>query len=158
MYEKVSYCDLNSGNIELYLAYLREAFTEEPQEMTAEAIDEEGIRRRIQDPFYQNTKSILALENEDGAERVVGRLEYHFYGCLQDGYRMAYVDWVYVLPKFRHRGIAQGLFRFFEGECCKHDIDQFYLIRSEKKEADRFYRAFAGASLSMEPFLRKEII
>ena len=28
----------------------------------------------------------LAMEND----QVLGRIEYHFYGCMQDGYRMAY--------------------------------------------------------------------
>ena len=49
--------------------------------MTAERIDEAGIRGRVTDPFYAGTKSLLVLEED----RVVGRLEYHFYGCLQDG-------------------------------------------------------------------------
>mgnify|MGYP006913005378 CR=1 FL=1 len=50
-----------------------------------EAVDREGLRRRVKDPFYQNTTSILAMEND----QVLGRIEYHFYGCMQDGYRMA---------------------------------------------------------------------
>lgn len=33
---------------------------------------------------------------------------------MQDGYRMAYVDWVYVLPEARHKGVAQGLFQEME--------------------------------------------
>lgn len=75
--------------------------------MHVEAVDREGLRRRVKDPFYQNTISILAMEND----QVLGRIEYHFYGCMQDGYRMAYVDWVYVLPEARHKGVAQGCFR-----------------------------------------------
>lgn len=75
--------------------------------MHVEAVDREGLRRRVKDPFYQNTTSILAMEND----QVLGRIEYHFYGCMQDGYRMAYVDWVYVLPEARHKGVVQGCFR-----------------------------------------------
>jgi len=52
-----------------------------------EAVDREGLRRRVKDPFYQNTISILAMEND----QVLGRIEYHFYGCMQDGYRMAFM-------------------------------------------------------------------
>lgn len=75
-----------------------------------EQIDETGIKKWIRNPFNRNTKSIPAM---DGG-KVVGRIEYYFYGCLQDGYRMAYVDWVYVLPAYRHSGIAQQLFKEFE--------------------------------------------
>lgn len=49
---------------------------------------------------------------EDG--NAVGRIEYHFYGCMQDGYQMAYADWVYVLRAYRHKGIAQRLFAELE--------------------------------------------
>ena len=118
-----------------------------------EAVDREGLRRRVKDPFYQNTTSILAMEND----QVLGRIEYHFYGCMQDGYRMAYVDWLYVLKDYRHRGIAQRLFDEFELECLEHRIDQYFLIRAENPEADSFYSARAHAELTRTPTLRKTL-
>ena len=144
---------LSRDNVDGYLAYLKKAMAQEPEGMTAEFFDEEGIRARVTDPFFQKTTSILALQ--DGV--VIGRIEYHFYGCMQDGCKMAYVDWVYVLPEHRHRGVAQGLFREFEKACAAFGVHQYYLIRSEKPEADRFYHAFPGAELSVEPLLRKPI-
>lgn len=69
--------------------------------------------------------------------KVVGRIEYHFYGCMQDGCRMAYVDWVYVLKPHRHQGIAQKLFAEFE------------------KDADSFYNHFVDVELVESPILRK---
>lgn len=144
---------LGEENIDSYIAYLERAMEEEPDMMTAESVEEEGIRGRIKDPFYQNSVSLLAME--DG--QVLGRIEYHFYGCLQDGYRMAYVDWVYVLKAHRHRGIARALFRAFEEECRANRIDHYFLIRSEEENADRFYRKFQNAELSSVPVLRKEL-
>ena len=76
---------LNPNNAEEYIAYLKVAMKEEPDKMTAAAVDEQGIKNRISDPLFARTTSILA--KEDG--KVVGRIEYHFYGCMQDGYRMA---------------------------------------------------------------------
>ena len=119
--------------------------------MTADTVDEAGIKERIADPFYSRTTSILA--KVDGS--VVGRIEYHFYGCMQDGQRMAYVDWVYVLKSFRHRGIARGLFAEFEKDCAANHIDQYYLIRAKNEEADRFYGCFENAELGETPLLRK---
>ena len=147
------YRKLGNDTVELYLEYLRHAIAVEPDEMWVECVDEDGIRQRINDPFYSGTTSILAIE--DG--KAVGRIEYHFYGCIQDGYRMAYVDWVYVLPEYRSRGIARGLFAEFERECAGHRIDQYFLIRSENESAARFYGRFPGAELSSEPVLRKNI-
>lgn len=142
---------LNQSNVEDYIAYLRIAMSEEPDKMTAESIDEPGIKNRVSDSFFGRTTSILA--REDG--RVVGRIEYHFYGCMQDGYKMAYVDWVYVLRAYRHKGIAQMLFHEFEKDCVQNDIDQYYLIRAVNEEAGRFYCHFEDAQLSETPLLRK---
>ena len=142
---------LNSENADCYITYLKKAMAEEPEKMTAGFLDEPGIRSRISDPFYQHTKSILAI---DGG-LALGRIEYHFYGCMQDGYRMAYVDWVYVLKEYRRRGIAQQLFREMERDCTENHISQYYLIRAESEEADRFYKRFQDTGLSREPFLRK---
>lgn len=144
---------LTEENVDLYISYLRRVYLLEPEMMTADQFDEMEIRRRISTPFYQNTKSILALVDND----VVGRIEYHFYGCMQDGCKMAYVDWVYVLPAYRHRGVAQHLFQEFEGDCVKHDIDQYYLLCAENQDADHFYRSFEHAELSAFTILRKNI-
>lgn len=142
---------LSQDNIEEYISYLKIAMKEHPDRMTAEEIDEQGLKVRIADPFFNRTVSILAKENG----QVVGRIEYHFYGCMQDGYRMAYVDWVYVLKAYRHKGIAQMLFAELEKDCVRNQIDQYYLIRATNEEADRFYKNFEMAELSQVPVLRK---
>ena len=142
---------LSSENVEEYIEYLKIAMREESELMTADSVDELGIKSRIADSFFNMTTSILAKENG----KVVGRIEYHFYGCMQDGYRMAYVDWVYVLKEYRHRGIAQKLFAEFEKDCKSNNIYQYYLIRAKNADADRFYRHFESAELNESPILRK---
>lgn len=150
----MTYTFLSNQNIKQYITYLHKALAEEPDMLWIEQVDESAILSRINDPFYQNTRSILAMDGEN----VVGRIEYHFYGCLQDGYRMAYVDWVYVLPEYRHKGVAQQLFKEFERECVHHSINQYYLIRATNPNADKFYHSFEKAELDDEPMLRKTII
>lgn len=144
---------LNNDNVEDYIAYFKVAMSEDPDLMTAERVDEQGIKSRISDPFFNRTTSILAKENG----MVVGRIEYHFYGCMQDGYRMAYVDWVYVLEAYRHKGIAQKLFVEFEKDCVQNNINQYYLIRAINEEANRFYEHFEDVQLEEVPFLRKDL-
>ncbi len=56
--------------------------------MYFETLKEENVEQYL---------TYLKLAMEDN--QVMGRIEYHFYGCMQDGYRMSYVNWVYVLPK-----------------------------------------------------------
>ena len=57
----VIYQKLCKENVDGYIAYLRNAMKEEPEKMTADILDEKGIRLRIDDPFYQKTYSILAV-------------------------------------------------------------------------------------------------
>ena len=64
---------LNEQNVEQYIDYLKLAMQQEPDMMTVEEIDEEGIRTRLRDSFYEKSTSILAMENN----QVVGRIEYH---------------------------------------------------------------------------------
>ena len=141
---------LNSENVEQYIDYLKVAVQEEPDVLMTYVIDEEGIKSRVDNSFF-NTVNILA--KTDG--KIVGRIEYHFYGCIQDGYKMAYVDWVYVLKSYRHKGIAQQLFAEFEKDCAKKGINEYFLIRATNDDADRFYRHFTNAELSESPILRK---
>ncbi len=149
----IQYEFLSESNVDKYIAYLKRAMSEEPDMMMAEAVDEEGIRSRVKDAFYQNTKSILAFDED----AVVGRLEYHFYGCMQDGYKMAYVDWVYVLQAYRHKGVARQLFSLFEKECISNAINQYYLFRAENDNAKRFYDSFEQATTDSHQILRKDI-
>ena len=144
---------LNKNNVDEYIDYLKIAMSQEPDLMVANNVDEEGLKNRVTDPFFNKTTSILA--KVDG--KVVGRIEYHFYGCIQDGYRMAYVDWVYVLKSYRHQGIAQKLFAEFEKDCVKNGINQYYLIRARNDEADSFYGHFADVELMDSPLLRKNL-
>lgn len=145
---------LSELNADRYIEYLKKAFYDEPDMMTADCIDEIGIKERVSDPFYKNTKSLLAFDGEN----VIGRIEYHFYGCLQDGYKMAYVDWVYVLKNYRRHGVARKLFCGFEKDCRENGINQYYLIRATNEYADKFYESFDGVTLNDAPILRKTII
>lgn len=145
---------LSEFNADRYIEYLKKAFNDEPDMMTSDLIDEIGIKERIYNPFYRNTKSLLAFDGEN----VIGRIEYHFYGCLQDGYKMAYVDWVYVLKSYRCHGVARGLFCEFEKDCLENEINQYYLICATNEYADKFYKSFDSVEINYTPILRKTII
>lgn len=144
---------LKENNIEQFIDYLNIAFADEPNKMVADCVEAEEIRQRIRDSFYTKTKSILAIENG----KVIGQIEYHFYGCIQDGTKMAYVDWVHVLLAHRKRGVATSLFEQFENDCIQNDINQYYLIRSENESAKTFYDKFENAQTVLSPILRRTL-
>lgn len=144
---------LTSDNVEDYISYLKKALDEEPELMCAEMANEEEIRKNVKDPLFGKSTSLLAYTDGE----VVGRIEYHFYGCIQDAYKMAYVDWLYVMKKYRRGGIARRLCEEFEKDCKNNGIDQYFLLRAENESAERFYRSVEGARLSDAPILRKTV-
>ena len=90
-------------------------------------------------------------------DKVIGRIEYHFYGCIQDGFKMAYVDWVYVLRNYRKQGVAKALFNEFEKDCKNNKINQYFLIRATSESANSFYNSFQEVELKVSPTLRKDL-
>lgn len=143
---------LSEENVDLYLKYCQEALvTDEAETLVYDHASETEVLTFLRDPFYKNTKNLLAME--DG--KVVGQLEYHFYGVLADNYRMAYVDWVHTLKSYRKRGVAKALFKQFEEDCRRNRINQYYLIQSGV--AQEFYNHFSNASFSQDRILRKDI-
>lgn len=145
---------LTSDNVEDYISYLKKALAEEPEMMCTEKVKEEEIRKSVDDPLFGKSTSLLAYKDGE----IVGRIEYHFYGCIQDGFKMAYVNWLYVMKKYRHRGIARRLFAEFEKDCKSCGINQYFLLRAENEGAERFYRSFENAELSNAPILRNDIV
>lgn len=145
---------LTSDNVEDYISYLKKALAEEPEMMCTEKVKEEEIRKSVNDPLFSKSTSMLAYKDGE----IVGRIEYHFYGCIQDVFKMAYVNWLYVMKKYRHQGIARQLFAEFEKDCKNSGINQYFLLRAENEGAERFYRSFEDAELSNAPILRKDIL
>lgn len=139
---------LNKDNFNKYYDYLSLATKLEPELMCLSDINKEELYERLDDELTKRSTSILAM----CADKVVGRIEYHFYSCFQDGYRICYVDWVYVLPENRNKGIAKKLFDEMINDCVKNNIDEFRLIRATNKEANDFYKSFKTAKICEMPF------
>ena len=144
---------LNKDNFSMYFDYLLLASTLEPELMCSSDINKEELYERLDDELAKRSISILAMDEE----KVVGRIEYHFYSCFQDGYRICYVDWLYVLPKNRNKGIAKQLFSEMTKDCDKHNIDEIRLIRATNKNANDFYDSFKSAKLCELPFFIQQL-
>ena len=139
---------LNKDNFNKYYDYLSLATKLEPELMCSSDINKEELLERLDDELTKRSTSILAMCED----KVVGRIEYHFYSCFQDGYRICYVDWVYVLPESRNKGIAKKLFDEMSKDCVKNNIDEFRLIRATNKDANDFYKIFKSAQICEMPF------
>lgn len=150
---KYTFEKLNKDNFRKYFDYLLLASRLEPELMCSSDINKEELYERLDDELVKRSPSILALYEEN----VVGRIEYHFYSCFQDKYRICYVDWLYVLPENRHKGIAKQLFSEMTKDCDKHNIDEIRLIRATNKNANDFYDSFKSAKLCELPFFTKHL-
>lgn len=75
----------------------------------------------------------------------------------QDGYRIAYLNRVYVLSDYRHKEIGQGLFKELEKDCRENDIYEYCLINAKNTETDKFYHSFDNVTLYEPPMLSKEL-
>ena len=139
---------LNKDNFNKYYDYLLLATELEPELMCSSDINKEELYERLDDELIKRSTSILAMYEN----KVVGRIEYHFYSCFQDGYRICYVNWIYVLPDNRNKGIAKKLFNEMTKDCVKNNIDEIRLIRATNKNAIDFYESFKSAKICEMPF------
>ncbi|UHR01976.1 GNAT family N-acetyltransferase [Peptoniphilus sp. GNH] len=144
---------LNKDNFNKYYDYLLLAMALEPELMCSSDTSKEELYKRLDDELTKRSTSILAMHED----KVVGRIEYHFYSCFQDGYRICYVDWVYVLSENRNKGIAKKLFDEMTKDCVKNNIDEFRLIRATNKNANDFYESFKSAQICEMPFFIKSL-
>ena len=139
---------LNKDNFNKYYDSLSLATKLEPELMCSSDTNKEELYERLDDELIKRSTSILAIYEN----KVVGRIEYHFYSCFQDGYRICYVDWLYVLPKNRNKGIAKKLFNEMTKDCIKNNIDEIRLIRATNKNANDFYKSFKSVKICEMPF------
>ena len=145
---------LTKENLKDYIKYLNTALSEEPEQIMTDSVDEKSMEKALSDNSPELCKSLVAYEGG----RLVGSLEYHFYICLQDSCKMAYVDWVYTLKPFRQRGVAKSLFCEFERLCLENGVKQYFLIQADNSGASGFYSSFRAASSAEAVILRKTIL
>jgi len=105
--------------------------------------------------FHPNAKCMMYID-ENG--KAVGRIDFTVVPSFSFGGNLqVYVDWVYVLKEFRHKGIAQLLFAAMEEYIKGIGIGDYFLIMAENSEADKFYRSIPKVEISNCNMLRKYV-
>ena len=149
--------DLTKDNLQAFVDYVDLARQSDLEEFEGEQIDPEQFYEdtlaRLGHKRYANVTCILALIDD----KVVGRIEYHEYGCYMDGYQMAYISYIYVLKPYRKQGIARKLFKEAEKRMMADDINQYFLIQANNKEASNFYSQFSNVQIDKPVILRKNM-
>lgn len=106
---------------------------------------DEGYKERVARSFEkeQFAQSISLLAYVD--DHVVGRIDSSMIYSHFDGSVKAYLDWICVLKRYRHQGIARSLMDALRHELKQHEITTLVGVIAEDEDAQRFYHSMEHA-------------
>ena len=108
-------------------------------EINAEYI--KSVTASFHDIRFSNALSFLAYQNE----RVIGRIDAVLIPSHFDGSIKAYLDWVCVLKRCRHKGTAQMLLSALRDALKTQHVDTLIALTAGDDEAQRFYKAIPNS-------------
>ena len=149
---------LDLGNIDMIAAFEQEARRTEA-DIFLEDFDADKFRKdtesALKNPAFSSAHCMMCV---DDTSRALGRIDfaitasYAFGGSLQ-----AYVDWVYVLKEFRHRGVARFLLAQMAAFIKNMGAKEYFLVVAGNEEAERFYHSLEGADITICELLKMDI-
>ena len=102
-----------------------------------------SVRNSFSDKTFDDCISLLAYVKG----KVVGRIDASMIKTRFDGSNRAYLDWICVLKSYRHKGIAQSLFK----ELCKllkeKGITSLVGLTAANEEAQKFYKSIPNSTM-----------
>lgn len=100
-----------------------------------------NVTGSFENPSFANSLSLLAYMDD----KVVGRIECALICSRFDGPIKAYLDWIYVVKGYRHRGVAQTLMASLQTELKKIGVDTLVGLIASNEDTQRFYRSLPNA-------------
>lgn len=97
-------------------------------------------------PAFANFLSLLAYM--DG--RVVGRIDSTKICSHFDGSTKAYLDWICVIKRYRHKGVAQALMQALRKALKAQGVSTLIGLIASNEDAQRFYRNLPHAEIRDE--------
>lgn len=147
---------LSELTLDKLVLFEKRARLSEP-DIFAQGFDEVAFRNgtlaALKNPIFSSARCLICI-NDNGD--IVGRIDFSILPSFAfAGDLRAYVDWVYVLKAFRHKGIAQALFEKMEEVLTALGVHEYFLVAAENEEAQRFYNAFPKAQIQKRDILTK---
>ncbi|MDO4567491.1 MAG: GNAT family N-acetyltransferase [Clostridia bacterium] len=105
-----------------------------------------AVRDSFDDSSFGSAVSFLAYK--DG--KAVGRIDATVISSHFDGSRKAYLDWICVAKRYRHKGIAQELMKSLREYFRSQGIRIMVGLIDGNPEAQRFYRSIDNAMIRDE--------
>lgn len=106
----------------------------------------QSVKESFEKKEYQSSISLLAYVDE----KVVGRIDSSMIYSHFDGSKKAYLDWICVLKKNRHQGIAQALMKELRIILKQEGVDTLIGLIDCNDEAQRFYRHLENTKIKDE--------
>ena len=147
---------LTAQNLDMLITFEQTARATEPDVFLSE-FDEASFRAgtldALGDHHYASARCLMCVEDSG---LVVGRLDFALLPSFAFGGELrAYVDWVYVLKEFRHRGVARFMFDKVEAYLSGYGITEFFLIAAQNPEAQRLYHGLQSAEIKQQDVLTR---
>ncbi len=110
-------------------------------------MSEPGVFPDFEVENYKKNFTSIKIEEHTGNEvilclyhhEIIGRVDLMIEQSFMDFKRIGYVDWVYVLPRYREKGLGRKLFAEAEKYFTSQDCDLYYLFVAKNKQAQMFY-------------------
>ena len=106
----------------------------------------ERVTKSFDDIAFNNSLSLLAYDNGI----VIGRIDSTMICSHFDGSTKAYLDWICVLPSYRHKGVAQHLMSALREKLKNRGATDLVGIIAHNKEALSFYHALENVIIRDE--------
>ncbi len=102
-----------------------------------------AVEKSFEDKSFDNAISLLAYDN--GV--VVGRIDASLIVSHFDGSKKAYLDWICVVKRNRHQGVAQRLLESLKSVLKDRHIDTLVALTAANEEAQRFYKSIPDSCM-----------
>jgi len=148
---------LSLENLDKLVEFEKMARVSEPDTFLDE-LDSEKFRNEtftaLQNLNYSSARCMLCLDDTDG--NIIGRLDFSILSSFAFGGDLrAYIDWVYVLKDYRHKGVARFLFKHMEEHLTLLGINEYFLIAAENQEAQSFYHSINDSRIQKQDILTR---
>lgn len=94
------------------------------------------VQKSFLDDRFKDSISLLAYVEG----RVVGRIDSTLIASHMDGTIKAYLDWICVVKRYRHQGVAQALLSDLRAQLKALGIDSMVALTAGNEESQRFYK------------------
>ena len=147
---------LTSENIDMLVKFEQEARISEPDVFIGDFDTDEFKEKTLaalKNPVFSSSRCMLCNNKET---QIIGRIDFSIVSSFSFGGNLqVYVDWIYVLKEFRHKGIAQLLLSKMEVYIKDMGIFEYFLLTAENSEAQNFYHNVESAEIKNSEILRK---